>query len=267
MIIFNIPVGSRKILRTVKDWLKDAFILSFASKSNKSAFNFIYFSYAPDFEYLLLSLKSLVQNTRPIRSIYLFVDQKAPFSEEQCQTLINIYPDLIFKTINNFEWASAESTKAEIDAFLDVVKNSLPNDYIVKVDSDILFLNSTKMSRIAASGLDAIGDGHWERYKFFQGGLYIIKVNVAERVFSNFEMDDLKNMIKEKLNNITAEDRCVTQILRDNNIKLYYTSLMLFPSEYQKLSKFNWFVKWNFSALHFVRDKDNMASYYKRLFG
>lgn len=262
MILFNVPIGVRAIPKLVKQWFADIALLN--KRDEPRYFNFVYFSYEPDFDYLLLSIKSLVRHFEYIRTITIFVDQKAPFSVKQEEVLSNLSSEISFKTINNFSWASTESTKAEFDAFLSVTELAPAEDYIAKVDSDILFFESKKLKRIAFSNLPAVGDGHWDGWQFFQGGFYIAKVSALRSALIDLDIDKLNRMIRVSLDGISAEDRCVTQALREHNVPLHFTQLMLFPSEYQRIKRINRFVRWDYCAMHFVKDKERMQEYFSR---
>lgn len=260
MIIKGIPIGFKCVHIAVFHWLRDIFYLK-DKKSDQAKLHFVYFSYKPDFSYLVLSIKSLITNVNHIGSVNVFIDQKAPFDNDEITELKNLSSLIKFHKITNFAWASPSSTLAEFNAFSIIANESNHGDYIVKVDSDILFFRSSKLNKIRQSGLDAVGDGHWDGYEFMQGGLYFIKTEVVEKYLRPITIDVLNTVIEEQLGGNSGEDRCVSQILKNQGIDIYFTHLMLFPSEYQKLTYLNNFCRWDFAAMHFIRDKDRMIEY------
>ncbi|MDN4504252.1 hypothetical protein QX776_17725 [Alteromonadaceae bacterium BrNp21-10] len=262
MIIFQVPIGSGEILKVISGWIKELFLMRHRKNVLKKKFNFVYFSYAPDFEYLCLSIKSLIRNVHCEYAITVFIDQKAPFTSEQEQIIRRIYSDVVFYPVENFSWASISTTMAELSCFLKVAEESSEDDYLVKTDSDILFLSGDKFERIATSNLKAIGDGRHINYKYFQGGLYIIQNKVIKNCFSNIQASDMED-IAQRWNGNLGEDLAVTQRLKDKGIKPFESRLMLFPSEYKKLKYANKFVRRDFVALHFVRDKESMKEYFE----
>lgn len=261
MIIANTPIGRSIVDKAVKGWINDLKMLN--SSKNVRQFNFVYFSYRPDYSFLYLSVKTLIRYCKEIRKIYVFVDQKAPFSETEEKELKALDERLTFKKIYNFSWASSESTMAEFDAFLDVCEECPEGDFVAKVDSDILFFESSKLSRIARSNLLSFGDGHWDNYEFYQGGLYIIDAQLLRRVLAKVTLEYIDHIVGNELNNNQGEDRVISHVLRSKN-ELYYTHLMLFPSEYSRLSKLNRFVRWDYCAMHFIRDKNSMPLMYQK---
>ncbi|WP_262793199.1 hypothetical protein [Catenovulum sp. 2E275] len=208
-----------------------------------------------------MSIQSLVRNVSLIADIYVFIDQKAPLTKEQENSLIQIYPNIKFYPVENFAWASIETTMTEVNSFLKVANESEPENYLVKVDSDILFLKGSKLARISISGLDTIGDYRHTEGQYYQGGLYFIKHKVIKQCFNHATADDFKQIAKQWKGNF-AEDLAISQRLIDQGIKTNSTRLMLFPNEYQNLKHANKMVRWEFAALHFVKDKQNMQHYF-----
>lgn len=258
MILFNTPIRIKYLHRTFSDWFN--MLLLRENRDNRLAkLHFVYFSYSPDFNYLMLSLRSLVRNfdSSVIAAVNIFVDNKAPFNEEQIFHLSCVCNKIKFHSVTNFCWASKESTLAELRCFESVLNDMQYSDVLVKTDSDILFFSSYKMGKILKSGLGAAGDGHVEGYKFAQGGLYMLRKNVIEEYLSELTDQYINNIVDDI--GSPAEDRVISKILENNRAAFFYTRLMLFPWEYNKLSKITRFNKFDFCAAHFVKDKDRMS--------
>lgn len=262
MRILGVPIPVKYIHLTLVDWLRFA-LLKPSPKHVDAKFNFVYFSYRPDFEYLKLSIESLVESiaSEYISSVHLFEDQKAPFDETEIQMLKGICPSLVMQKVENFSWASPESTLAEIDCFEKVAKDSNDNDMLVKVDSDILFFKSSKLIRILKSKFENVGDGHNEHYRFAQGGLYLIRSRLVKNILSKVTMVDVEEAVKR--NRSVGEDKTISTILKKNGRPFVLTRLMLYPSEYSLMKKLTSFNKWDFCSAHFVKDKDKMEGYQK----
>lgn len=260
MHIFGTPIPLRYINKTLSDWFRYALLKEDKAFSD-AKFNFVYFSYQPDFEYLYISLSSLIENISEdyIGHVHLFEDQKAKFNEHELSKLYQLCPKLTIHPVSNFSWASPESTLAEIECFLKVSENANDSDMIVKVDSDILFLPSNKLVRLLKSGLHAVGDGHSEQYRFAQGGLYMLRSALVKSVLSKVELADILKI--SKLNRSVGEDKCISRVLKMNNKAFFLTRLMLFPTEYRKLNKLSAFNRWDFCAAHFVKDKESMRKF------
>lgn len=264
MIIFNTPFRVRHFAKTISDWIR-TFYIKENEINNNGKFIFVYFSYKPDYEYLILSLKSLLKSfdTKHIKSINIFIDQKSPFEEWQDEYIKSMDSKISLLEVNHFSWSSRESTIEELKCFYRVTKISNNEDMLVKVDSDILFFSSSKMNKILKSGILAAGDGHYENYKFAQGGLYLIRSVLIKNYLAKMDDKVLDEIIRE--NGSPAEDRAISKALEKNKTPFQFTRLMLFPSEYGKLRKLSRFNKFDFCAAHFVKDKENMSVFSEKI--
>jgi len=262
MIILNIPIQPKFILKILLSWWQDI-IMRKSQQYSEAQFNFVYFSYKPDFEYLNISLKSLLQNTKitDIRNIYIYVDQKDVFTSVQVKALANLSSKIIFRKINNFEWGSPKSTLSEIQCYLSLAEEiKQPDDFMIKVDSDIIFIKSNKLHRLLRSNYHAAGDTHFLDYKFIQGGMYMIRMGEIAQNLSKISLHDIEN-ISQKINSV-GEDKVISTIFEEQQNSFHCTRLMLFPDEYKKITNRSSFTRWEFCCMHFHRDKENMRSYF-----
>ena len=265
MIIFNTPIPAKHVLKTFMDWSTQCLMTLADKPSSGQKIHFVYFSYQPDFHYLMLSLKSLLCSIdhELIGSINVFIDQKAPFSEPQTKALQAIYEEAIFHKVEHFDWASIESTFEELKCFDKVSANANAKDLIAKVDSDILFFKSTKLKRLLFSNYACIGDGHSEQYKFMQGGLYLLRKSLLDKIIQDVDLDTVSKVGAQL--NTNAEDRIISKLASEKT-NVLMTRLMLFPSEYQQLNYLSTFNRWDFICGHFVKDKERMQSYFDDVF-
>ena len=260
MVIKGYPVDIRHIFRQL--WWQYRFIREVKATPEGAKLTLLYFSYQPDFPYLALSIKTLMQSAprERVRQIVVAEDQKAPFSACDISKLkdltspieLNIYP------IYNFSWGSPDSTHAEIKLFEQVAgRLENPADMIVKCDSDVLFLpNCAKWEQLLDAPQDAFGDSHFLKYRYAQGGLYFLRKRLIDAIFPGTSIQDVRRIATEI--NSVGEDMAITEICKRNGRAMFFTRTMLFPSEYRQLKMLNYYCKKEFMALHCHKDKDNM---------
>lgn len=257
MIIFGCPIGIRHIARIAGDQVRR---LAHRLRPNPAArIHFVYFSCARDMALLTLSLTSLkFLSGDQVGNVYVVVDSKGPFSQEQKSELERIIPSLEFLELGQIDWASLYTLKTELKAFSIAARQAQPIDFIAKVDSDILFFSSLKLDEIRICAADFVGDGHYSNYKYAQGGLYLLRAPLAERLETVTE-PELEQAISECHTN--AEDQVVSALVRQRTKSIWLTRLMLFPNEYDKANLNGRFVRREFSAIHFVHRKEDMPRY------
>lgn len=265
MFILNTPIPVKNILPTLSDWIKCLKLNRDELPLENRQLRFVYFSYNPDFNYLKLSIKSLINSglSPYVGSVTVFEDQSAPFEQSQRDELTALLDSVEVKPVDHIDWASKESTFNEISSFRQVLEDANHDDLLIKVDSDILFLPSKKLVGLLFSNIQACGDGHSEGYKFMQGGLYCMRANLAENIFKSITLDEVCAISDELKTD--AEDRIITRIFARLS-DVTFTRLMLFPSEYQQMRKLSAFNLWDFQAAHFVKDKDMMQTKYTQWF-
>ncbi len=264
MHILGVPFRIKYLPQTVFDWWRNAILMMRADRTNVR-YSFVYFSYQPDFDYLYLSMLSLKNNvsSQLIDSVYLFVDQKAPFSEDQILQLQELFPQLRVRKIFGFSWASTETTLAEMNAFGEVASEIGGQHFLVKVDSDILFTSDKKLNLLRRSNFDAVADAHHLDYQYGQGGLYLIRAAVIAVMKTVINRDEVERC--EQLCQSVGEDKVVSTLLREHASGFVFTRLMLYPDEYRTLSRLHRFLRWDFCALHHVNDKHSMPVVASRL--
>ncbi len=265
MIICNIPVKVTQTLTILNDWRKRYFYKN-TGLNRDAKVALIYFSYEPDFEYLYLSLKSATQfiDNDLVKSIFIFIDQKKPFTQEQQSALHKLNNKVQFKPIYNFSWASTETTLAELGAFKTVADTLNNEDLLAKVDSDILFMQSDRLQSLLTSDYNAIGDGHHVDYKYAQGGLYFIRKKLFHEKLE--PLIDRKSIeaAEDSINN-KGEDIVISELLRSTGNPYYLTRFMLFPDEYSKTKIFSAALRKEFFSLHFVKDKQKMPTLIEKM--
>ena len=252
MIIFGCPVGFNHIFRIAWDQCL-RLVHGFRSK-HSGRIHLIYFSYTNDIAMLKMSLVSLMKLDEGILGhVNLVVDSKGPFSRAQEKELEEIVPSIKFHHIGRIDWASIDTL---------VAKTVSAEDYIAKVDSDILFYSSDKLKEILCSNALFVGDGHYSNYKYAQGGLYLMRRSLAMQISCTKQLE-----LFEAINECgsISEDRVISALVKKRTNKIWLTRLMLFPDEYSKANLSGYWVKKEFCSLHFVQHKKDMPEYAKRL--
>lgn len=266
MFIFGCPVGLRDILHIAKDQFKRFKLKTFENRSHTKIY-FIYFSCDKDFSLLKLSLASLEKYVPKdlVAGINIVVDKKAPFTELQKESLENIAKNnrVKFLDIGIIDWASLDTLKTELSAFGITANNLNPEDFIAKIDSDILFFSPDKICEISKCTYDFIGDGHYSGYSFAQGGMYFIRAKIANKLSYEIDEFELKN-ITEYVGTM-AEDVVIYSLIKKITRKIWLTRAMIFPDELRKVNFNSKWTRQEFAAIHFVHKKELMQQYAKLL--
>lgn len=261
MMIFGCPVGVRDVLKIARDQGLRIYHKFQPKPSGKV--HMIYFSCAKDIGMLKISLNSLMRlEPEIIGKIYLVVDSKGPFTYEQEGELKKIVPEIEFHHLGKIDWASIDTLKTELKIFGIVADSAKSEDHLAKVDSDILFFNSAKLKESMSSAALFVGDGHYSKYKYAQGGLYLMRKSLAMNL-SRASQAEILEAIKEC--GSMAEDLVVSALVRRRTDKIWLTRLMLFPDEYEKTNLSSCWVRKEFCSLHFVHRKIDMPEYARRL--
>jgi hypothetical protein len=260
LIVAGFPIALRELHHLARGWLRMR-ALGPGAAAGTARLNFLYFSYAPDFTYLQLSLKTLAHAVPAelVGRVVLAEDQKAPFSEEQKSALLALAPSLHVVPVHDFEWGSPRSTHAELQIFKQVC--SLlgdAQDLLVKVDSDVLFVRNPKWLRLLRSSAQAIGDAHYLQHRFAQGGLYMIRRHIVDAILAKVTLGEVEQVARAI--DSVGEDMAISQLLADKGQPFFFTRMMLFPEEYRLLPHLNSWVRSEFLALHCHKDKRNMAA-------
>jgi hypothetical protein len=258
MIVCGVPIAAREIHHLLRGWLKMAQLRTDPDATG-ARLNFLYFSYAPDSPYLELSLRTLTGAipAELLGRVIVAEDQKAPFNPEQLGRLHSVFADLDIRPIHDFQWGSPRSTHAELQLFKQIAAElAHPKDLLVKVDSDVLMLPNDKWRRVLYSNAPAIGDGHYLRFEYAQGGLYMIRKACIEGTLAPVTLRTVED-VAQAIDSV-GEDMAISELLRRADQPFFLTRMMLFPEEYRPLSALNPLVRQEFMALHCHKDKTNM---------
>ena len=168
----------------------------------------LYFVCGRHFDCLLISLNSLRNvSLECIGTVYLYVDRDDSFTRVQVDLLHRLIPRLVIRESDNKTTGlGAQAIANEVGVFLDVGKEIEPEDYLAKVDSDILFVSDDVFHDVLQSGDDAFGDicDYWDPFLFFQGGCYFIKGGLLSE-FRDFDSSIMPSVLAEMNNEIARQ--------------------------------------------------------------
>jgi hypothetical protein len=233
----------------------------------KRKIHFVYFTCKKHFPYLVASLKSLKKlNLRYIRNLYLYVDKKDFLSKYQQDLLrkefsFNI---LIRKTRYKMSWGGPKVIINELTAFKEILKDINSNDYLAKVDSDVLFISDNIFKKILKSKkYSLIGQAHNvsnSNIRHIQGGCYFLKGNIIHEI----TCEPISKLIKKTLDqtnqkiSLCSEDVAMFNLIKNktNNIKFIDFYLPL-----NKTNKLTQKDRQKYSITHFEQCKEKMLNF------
>jgi hypothetical protein len=120
----------------------------------------VYFTCSADFPFLQLSIRSLDRYAgRSVRRIYVYQDRANPLTAGQRSALTanSLHPIVFRITRAPMTWGGITLLHNELRAFLDLSRELGPDDFIVKVDSDVLFTADWLFPRFLGLSADLIG--------------------------------------------------------------------------------------------------------------
>jgi hypothetical protein len=228
------------------------------------------FACAKHFEILRIALRSLGNWAPSVKEINIYMDKADPFSAEQCELLRSEsrYPLSFQQTVYPMSPSGLRVILSELYAFQKLAEQMRTGDFLVKFDSDVIFLSDTIFQFVANGGAGAIGTGVSEihpsvRNDYLQGGCYFI-VGAKLRAMVNSRITaTARAQLRE--HSILFEDQFISQLLRQCGTKivrnnfLYYDSVLAKPElDESELEARLQAIPASASVLHFEGDKSNM---------
>ena len=162
-------------------------------------FHLCYFSCQSYFRYLYCALHSLKTIGVSFRyRVIVFSDTDMPLSEAQIEALQALMPDRL--TVQ--PWPKSMGWGAtQIGwiwrAYAHALAGAAEGDIIARVDSDVFFFNDRIFQAVARSDADMVGDGHYVRLEFCQGGCYFFKAHAVRKILQMLEREPLDDVVKE----------------------------------------------------------------------
>jgi len=204
--------------------------------------HFFYCTCGNDFQYLILSLKSLeLLRLGCIGNIYIYIDKKDPFSSDQLKELKDSFPFSmeIKMTRRPLSWGGAKLLLVELAAFEEINRNIAPNDYIFKVDSDVLFISDRIFKKVIEENYDAVGQAKPKPDEFMEGGSYFLKSTLVKRI--------VRSPISKAIIYASSswgcsidqapEDRAISKLVQENGVNLMLCEYRLGGRDLWKLAK------------------------------
>lgn len=245
--------------RQLPNKVYDAFFrIILRARKSKGKIYPVYFSCGNHFKYLFISLKSLEEiGSKCIGNVYLYIDKDDFISGKQKVKLKKLSLDVVIrKTKYKMSWGGLKLIKNELEAFEEVHSEIRSEDYIAKVDSDIVFISDFIFKYVLASGKDLVGEGAFTNYKYSQGGLYFLKSrfvpNITKYTDKNFKVEDPK----------VGEDKFIFNLVQRNTDSIWLTKFMMFREEFDKIKEITGEWKKKFSVIHFADCKNKMLENY-----
>jgi hypothetical protein len=235
------------------------------------------FTCARHFEILAIALRSLGIWAPSVKQIHIYVDKADPFTAAQCELLRSEarYPLSFQETVYPMSPPGLQVILSELYAFQKTAEQMRTGDFLVKFDSDVIFLSDTIFHFVANGGAGAIGTGVSEihpsvRNDYLQGGCYFI-VGSELRAMVNSRITILGLALLRE-HSILFEDQFISPLLRQCGTKivrnnfLYYDSVLATPGlgETELVARLQ-AIPASASVLHFEGDKSNMRRAAERL--
>jgi hypothetical protein len=120
---------------------------------------------------------------------------------------------------------------SELKAYREIVGRMGAQDYLVKFDSDVLFLSDKIFRFVAMSGAAAIGTsasqlhGHQDQEDYMQGGCYFIG---AKELRTIVNISITKTSLARTKHKELAEDQFFSGLLRRCGVKVLYSDFLYF---------------------------------------
>lgn len=177
--------------------------------------HFVYFSCAAHFDYLLESLRTLAgTGFGQSGNIYLYIDKRDFLSEKQAALIRSAWTagqvPVIRKTKHPMSWGGAGVIVNELKAFKQIAGDMGPDDYLAKVDSDVLFSSDAIFKKVMASGAEVAGQKTTNEFAaqnsgtfWMQGGLFFLSRRAAAALSRQPVLFQLFDTLKQTRRGIT----------------------------------------------------------------
>jgi hypothetical protein len=228
------------------------------------------FTCARHFETLRIALSSLDILAPSVKEINIYMDKADPFTAVQCELLRSEsrYPLSFRQTVYPMSPPGLRVILSELYAFQKLAEQMRTGDFLVKFDSDVIFLSDTIFQFVANGGAGAIGTGVNEihpsvRNDYLQGGCYFI-VGAELRAMVNSRITATALALLRE-HSILFEDQFISPLLRQCGTKivrnkfLYYDPALAEPGlDETELEARLRAIPATASVLHFEGNKSNM---------
>jgi hypothetical protein len=258
-----IPIRIKQSPVFIKQMLMRHVVSRRPEPANK-VFHLCFFSCYSYFSYLYCSVHSLINLNTDVKFKFLiFNDEEQPLSEEQITIIKEMAPGCqVILWPKSMGWGE-EQIACIWRAYKKTAQGLFENDYIVRVDSDVFFINDFIFQLVVKSNTDLVGDGHYVDFKYCQGGCYFFKVSAVEKITAQFYVEPMKKILGEI--DVKVEDLAAHHFAERLGLKVWLTWFMMFPDEFKKGYGLTAWQQKKFSCVHFVmKNKDAMLVAYEK---
>ena len=197
----------------------------------RSMFFPVCFACSKHFELLRIALQSLSRWVLPIKEISIFVDKNDPLSAEQHRLLLleTRYPLKFQRTPYPMSPPGPRVVLNELHAFRRIAAEMCLRDYMLKFDSDVIFLSDSIFRFVSNAGADAIGTCVTAVHptlqeKFMQGGSYFIAGAALQRVVDAWISNTGFSLLRR--HPYISEDQFISALLRRNGANILYNTFI-----------------------------------------
>jgi hypothetical protein len=202
---------------------------------------------------------------------YVYCDPGDYFSRHQETELRQICPTIVFrKTAKSMSWGGVNTIENELIGFNQIRKEVDPEDLIMNVDADAVFISSSILERVEKSNADLIGhsithffEAEWDHsikspnITFHQGSCYFLRAKFTKKMAKEY-LENSTEIISWVSTTCSVPPRAIPpdvtmgRIASMLNAKIEYTSYIV-PKES--------------SIIHLELTKDNYWHSFGRFLG
>lgn len=264
----KIPIRLAQLPAFSRQMVERSYVLS-KPLAVHPTFHLCYFSCQSYFRYLYCALHSLKTIGVSLHyRVIVFSDTDMPLSAAQIEALNALMPDCL--TVQ--PWPKSMGWGAtQIGwiwrAYALALESAQEGDIIARIDSDVFFFNDRIFQAVQRSDADMVGDGHYVRLEFCQGGCYFFRAHAVRKILQMLEREPLEQVVQEI--DPVVEDVAATHFARRLGLKVWLTWFMMFPDELKNAGGLTRWARWKFSCAHFVmKNKSAMlVAYDKEVLG
>jgi hypothetical protein len=245
----------------------------------------ICFTCGKHFKFVRLALFSLARFTPRVKETYVYMDKGDPLSDKEQRLLQTASPFPIIFRLTRYPMASwgPKIQLSELKAYREIAGRMGPQDYLVKLDSDVLFISDDVFGFVVKSNADAVGTpvsslhSSEKQEEYMQGGSYFISAR-ALRAILDISIGKT-SQARTKWGEI-PEDQFFSGLLRRCGINILYNDFLYFDpvfiasgTEDSELERQLRAIPATAGVLHFEGnqldrvDRSNMSRVAERFFG
>lgn len=191
----------------------------------------ICFACEKHFELLRIALRSLGKWALQVKHITICIDMNDQLSGEQCRLLRSEarYPLNFQQTVYPMSPPGPRVILNELHAFRSMAAQMRPRDYLLKFDSDVIFLSDSIFHFVADAGADAVGACVTEVHrtlqeKFMQGGSYFIAGSALQALVDTRVATTGFSLLRR--HSYLSEDQFMSWLLHRSGVQIIYNTFI-----------------------------------------